>query len=406
MTSTGIESPESLNGQAPHERAEPVAQRRSWRNSERLMPVLATVPLFAGIFALALGTEHPEDAVSVLYTIPIAIIAIERGPVAGLAAAAAALGLFAADVAISDEPVSALAFVTRGIGFGVLGGLLGHYATSLRAANVEVAAREEQLLSILDNTTAVIYMKDRKGRYILVNRRFEDLFHKSSDSVMGKTDRDVFPQYMADAFMANDRRVLKELQPIEFEEEAPQDDGPHTYISVKFPLVRPGEREAYAICGISTDISGRKVAEKELRDSKDRFRQIIDTSNEAFISINEAGEIIHWNRAAEKTFGWPARKAVGQRISELILPERYRALHEEGLRRYLESGNAAILDKRIEMAGRDRSGREFPIELTITAVRVQGGHRFHAFVREIGDHGRADQSYLVESEPTGSATSG
>ena len=401
MEQTSTEAPESLNGHAPDERPAPIMPKRSWRRSDRLMPVLATLPLFAGIFALALAVEHPEDAVSVLYAIPIAIIAIERGPIAGLTAAAAGLGLFALDVAISDEDVSALGFVSRGVGFGVLGGLLGHYATSLRASNREVVAREEQLLSILDNTTAVIYLKDRNGRFILVNRRFEDLFHISRDAVVGKTDRDVFPQYMADAFMANDRRVMKELRPIEFEEEAPQDDGPHTYISVKFPLVRPGESEAYAVCGISTDISGRKRAEKELRDSKDRFRQILDTANEAFISFNEGGAIVAWNRAAEEVFGWPASKAVGRPVSELILPERYRPMYEDGLRRYLESGDAAILDKRIEMVGRDRGGREFPIELTITAVRVPGGHRFHAFMHEIGDHASADRSYLTGPERSG-----
>jgi len=365
------------------------------------MPILATIPLFAGIFALALGAEHPEDAVSVLYAIPIAILAIEGGPIAGLGAAAVGLALFGLDVAISDEHVSALAFVTRAIGFGVLGGLLGHYASSLRAANSEVVAREELLLSILDNTTAVIYMKDRKGRYMMINHRFEELYHVTRDGAIGKTAHDLFPQYMADAYVANDRRVLKELQPIEFDEEAPQDDGPHTFISIKFPLVRQGEREAYAVCGISTDISSRVRAEKDLRDSKDRFRQILDTANEAFISINEAGEIVAWNRAAEETFGWPASKAVGHSVSELILPERYRAMHEEGLRRYLESGDSAILNKRIEMVGRHRNGREFPIELTITAVRVPGGHRFHAFLHEIGDHGGADRSYLIDPERTG-----
>ena len=92
------------------------------------------------------------------------------------------------------------------------------------------------------------------------------------------------------------------------------------------------------MCGISTDISVRKRAEKELRDSKDRFRQILNTANEAFISINDAGEIVAWNRAAEETFGWPASKAVGRSVSELILPERYRAMHEEGIRHYLETG--------------------------------------------------------------------
>jgi PAS domain S-box-containing protein len=365
------------------------------------MPILATIPLFAGIFALALAVDQPAEAVSVLYTIPIAVIAIERGPVGGLAAAAASLGLFALALVITGENVSVLGFVTRGIGFGVLGGLLGYYAKSLRASSAEVVAREQQLLSILDNTTAVIYAKDLKGRYLLINQRFEDLFHVTRQSVVGKTDHDVFPQYMADAFRANDRRVLKEREAVEFEEDAPHDDGPHTYLSIKFPLFLPGGEDPYAVCGISTDISARKRAEKELRDSKDRFGQILDTANEAFVSINEEGEIVAWNRAAEETFGWPATKAIGQSVSGLIVPERYRFRHEEGLRRYLETGSAAILDKRIEMVGRHRDGHEFPVELTITAVRVPGGHRFHAFLHELSERSRADRSYLIEPERTG-----
>src|SRR5215210_5205099 len=116
MTSSETETPEPFDGPVPDGRPEPerpLAARRSWRHSDRLMPVLATIPLFAGIFALALGVKHPEDAVSVLYAIPIAILAIERGPIAGLAASAVGLGLFGLDIAISDEHVSALGFVTR-----------------------------------------------------------------------------------------------------------------------------------------------------------------------------------------------------------------------------------------------------------------------------------------------------
>src|SRR3954454_6104103 len=387
----------SAEGAKAGKRTQGITALDSWRR-ERALPVLATVPLFAGIFALALVVDQPAEAISVLYTLPIALIAIERGPYAGLTAAAVSLGLFALALMSSDEHVSAVGFITRGIGFGVLGGLLGHYATSLRAANTEVVAREEQLLSIVDNTTAVIYLKDRKGRFLLVNRRFEELFHITCEELIGKTDRDVFPQYMADAFMANDRRVLKERQSIEFEEEAQQDDGLHTYISVKFPLVRPGEEEPYAVCGISTDISARKRAEKDLRDSKDRFRKILDTANEAFVSLNETGEIMAWNRAAEQTFGWPATKAIGRRASDLIFPERYRDTYDTGFRRYLETGAGPVVNKQLEMVGLHRAGHEFPIEITITALRVPGGHRFNAFLRDLSERPHADRTFIVEPE--------
>lgn len=124
--------------------------------------------------------------------------------------------------------------------------------------HAQAALREsrELLQAILDNTTAVIYVKDTEGRYVLINRRYEELFHTSKEEVVGKLDRDIFPEPAAQAFRANDLAVLKAARPLEFEERVPQDDGMHTYISLKFPL-RDGTGSAYAVCGISTDISER-----------------------------------------------------------------------------------------------------------------------------------------------------
>ena len=127
---------------------------------------------------------------------------------------------------------------------------------------------EQQLQAILDNSTAVIYLKDKWGRYILVNNRFENLFHVSKELVAGKGDLDLFPKEMAEAFRANDLKVLEAGTALEWEEVAPQDDGPHTYLSVKFPLL-DSAGAPYAICGISTDITERKRMEAEVKHARD-----------------------------------------------------------------------------------------------------------------------------------------
>jgi PAS domain S-box-containing protein len=124
---------------------------------------------------------------------------------------------------------------------------------------------EQRLQSLLDNSTAVIYMKDMQGRYMMINHRYEDLFHLDRTEVKGKTDQDIFPQEIADAFQANDREVIAAGVALEKEEVAPQDDGLHTYLSIKFPLV-DGEGRIYAVCGMSTDISDRKHKEEMLRN--------------------------------------------------------------------------------------------------------------------------------------------
>lgn len=125
--------------------------------------------------------------------------------------------------------------------------------------------RSQHLLqSIVNNAIAVIYVKDIEGCYLLINRRFEELFHVSREDILGKTDFDIFPKEMAEVFQAFDHKVIAAGSSLEAEEVAPHDDGPHTYISIKSPLCDADGRP-YAVCGISTDITGRKRNEQEIR---------------------------------------------------------------------------------------------------------------------------------------------
>jgi PAS domain S-box-containing protein len=146
----------------------------------------------------------------------------------------------------------------------------GHLEEQVAERTAEVTATNEQLRrsqhllqSIIDNSTAVIYVKDIVGRYMLVNRRFAELFHSTQESVVGKTDYDLFPREQADAFRAFDREVFAKNAVMESEQVISHDDGPHTYISIKGPLLDDAGK-AYAVCGLSTDISERKRLEKQL----------------------------------------------------------------------------------------------------------------------------------------------
>ena len=122
----------------------------------------------------------------------------------------------------------------------------------------------EQLLALIDNTSAVIYMRDLDGRYMLVNREYERLFEVRREAILGLTDHDLFPAEIADDFRANDRRAAASGGPVQAEEIAPRADGEHTYVTVKFPLI-DAAGIPYAVAGISTDITDRKRAEEQVR---------------------------------------------------------------------------------------------------------------------------------------------
>ncbi|VAW58250.1 hypothetical protein MNBD_GAMMA11-2823 [hydrothermal vent metagenome] len=126
---------------------------------------------------------------------------------------------------------------------------------------------KRDMQAVMDNSPAVIYVKDLSGRYTFVNRCFEDLFHLDRSAITGKTDHDIFPAHIADEFRQNDLAALTAGKTLESEELAPHDDGMHNYVSMKFPLF-DDNGHAYAVCGISTDITEMRKQEEQLRQAQ------------------------------------------------------------------------------------------------------------------------------------------
>ncbi len=159
-------------------------------------------------------------------------------------------------------------------------------ALKRRKAEQALYESEVRLQAVLDNTTAVIYQKDAKGKYELVNTRFEKLFNLSSEEILGKDDFEIFPRNEAEAFRRNDMQVLATGEPIEFEEMVPQGDGVHTYISIKFPLF-DSEGKPKSVCGVSTDITKRKREEEDLQKAHDELEQRVMERTRDLSETNE-----------------------------------------------------------------------------------------------------------------------
>jgi PAS domain S-box-containing protein len=132
----------------------------------------------------------------------------------------------------------------------------------------QVKERTRRFTSILRHTPAVVYVKDREGRYVYVNPRFTELFGVRNAQVRGKTDFDVFPYDFAHAFRENDRKVLAGRTSVQVEETFPQEGGAHVYLSTRFPIY-DDEGVPRTLCGISIDISEIKRAEDQLRRLSD-----------------------------------------------------------------------------------------------------------------------------------------
>jgi PAS domain S-box-containing protein len=157
--------------------------------------------------------------------------------------------------------------------------------TESKRAEELIRKSATELQAVLDNSPALIYMKDQAGRYLFVNRCWAELFKIPSECAKGKTDFELFPEDSARQFTANDKSVVESSQALVFDEQSLLGDVLHHYQSVKVAL-RDDDGQFYALCGISTDITERKAKEDALRQTH-RALRVLSQCNSAVVHATE-----------------------------------------------------------------------------------------------------------------------
>jgi PAS domain S-box-containing protein len=135
----------------------------------------------------------------------------------------------------------------------------------------------------------------------------------------------------------------------------------------------------------------RQVVQAELLEAEQRFRRVTDAATDAIVSADSHGRLRTWNRGAEQMFGWRAEEVIGGPLTVLI-PQRLRASHEQGLARVRQTGRSELAGKVVELVGLRRDGSEFPVELSIGNWEATQGPRFSGVLRDITSRKQAEQA--------------
>jgi len=175
-------------------------------------------------------------------------------------------------------------------------------ASQISERNAALTESEDRLKSILDNSSAVVCLKDLEGRYIFVSHGYAAVFRRGRESFKGRTDYELFPVDLADRLRASDVQVTHTMSTMEFEESVSQGDGEHTYISVKFPLLN-SLGKPYAVCGFLTDITGRKKTEVALKESEERLEQAQRITHMGSWDWDVTGDRLWWSDEIYRIFG-------------------------------------------------------------------------------------------------------
>jgi PAS domain S-box-containing protein len=143
-----------------------------------------------------------------------------------------------------------------------------------------------------------------------------------------------------------------------------------------------------------------REAASRARDSEARTNAILQSALDGVIVMDGGGTVHEFSPAAERTFGYSREDAVGNELAELIIPPALRKRHRDGLARYLATGDAPILGRRIEMTAMRSDGTQFPVELAISKVDLPGTNLFTGYIRDITERKRAeaDVQSALESE--------
>lgn len=137
------------------------------------------------------------------------------------------------------------------------------------------------------------------------------------------------------------------------------------------------------VAGVTPDTAERKRMEESLRNSDIWMRAVLDAALGAIVGIDDSGRIMTWNAGAEALFGWTKDEALGLALTDTIIPKQHREAHRSGLARFLATGEARMLNRRIEITATRRNGDEFPVELAVTQLKIDGTLHFVAFIADI-----------------------
>ena len=229
------------------------------------------------------------------------------------------------------------------------------------------------------------------GEYVRVNAALCAFLGRAPQDLIGRRDQEFTHPGDRQSDVDAAWRILRgEIHTWQCEKRFVRPDGSIVWAIANLTFLRDANGNPMTWVGQFQDITRRKSLEVDLSQRERRTRQILETAHDAFISVDEHGRVVEWNPQAERLFGWARDEVLGTDLIDAIIPARDHQAHRRSIALLL-GGDRTILGHLFEITAVHRGGREFPIELTISAHDRGGAHTFNAFLRDISDRKRTEE---------------
>ncbi len=244
--------------------------------------------------------------------------------------------------------------------------------TARKQAETALQESESRFQAFMNNSPAVVFMKDEQGRYVYVNETLERSFNVKLDVLLGRTDFDWLPQEVAHRVTENDANVLATCQTIQYQEAVPAPDGTlYHWLTFKFPFQdQAGQRY---VGGVALDITERKQIEDALFREKELAQVTLDSIGDAVITTDAIGQIQYLNPIAESLTGWQEQEAQGIPLTTVfqIFHETTRVPVENPIEIALREDRIVELANHTILIARD--GREISIDDSAAPIHDRSG---------------------------------
>jgi PAS domain S-box-containing protein len=262
---------------------------------------------------------------------------------------------------------------------------VGDRVRQLAVTAAQLEETERRLRLLIDAVTDyAIFMLDTAGNVVSWN--------PGAERITGYASREILGQHFSRFYTHVDRQkgvprialaTAERIGKYEAEGWRIRKDGSTFWASVVINAIRDATGDLLGYAKVTRDITERMKAQEAIKESAEMARDVIASALDAFVQINERGEITEWNKQAEAIFGWSREEVLGHELGCVIIPPAHRARHHEGLEHFLRTGEGPVIGHRLETDGVRRDGKEICVELSITALRRRDGCVYNGFLRDI-----------------------
>jgi PAS domain S-box-containing protein len=268
----------------------------------------------------------------------------------------------------------------------------------------EIGGVQNDLRRVVDALPGLIWTAQPDGQIDFVNQRWCEYTGLSANEAHGRGWQTAIHPEDLPLLLERWRAILTSGETREMEARLRRFDGEYRkFVLRACPLMEESGR-IIRWCGINTDVEDRRRLDAELKLTEARKTAILDSALDCIVTIDHEGCITEFNPAAERTFGYRRDQAMGKQLADLIIPPSLRNQHRQGFARYLATGEARVLGRRVELTAARADGSEFPVELAITRISLEGPPSFTGYLRDITERKNAEndlqrsEAFLAEGQ--------